>query len=168
MAELPSIWRVELWHPVAIHFPIALLLVGTILRLLGIGWPSKWSFHFPLMAGRTLLILGTAGAWIAIYTGSEAYYEVVRTLCDPTVADAHNYFAYWTAGLFSAGVLVDGLCWIRQSTKTEKYLLTGSACLLYIIGSSTLIYTSHLGASLVYQQGAGVYEPSPQCTEFEP
>jgi uncharacterized membrane protein len=29
-----------------------------------------------------------------------------------------------------------------------------------------VLYTGHLGASLVYQQGAGTYKPSVDCSEF--
>lgn len=167
MTELPSLWRIELWHPIVVHFPIALLLVGTVLRLSGIQLSSQPSYQFLLPAGRTLLIIGTIGAWIGIYTGSEAYYEVVRTLCDPTVAESHNYYAYWTGGLFTSGILIDSVQW-KQKLPQLKLFLTILFCLFYLAGSSTLIYTGHLGASLVYQQGAGVYEPSKQCAEFAP
>lgn len=35
-----------------------------------------------------------------------------------------------------------------------------------MIGSGILIYTGHLGATLVYQQAAGVHIPSEDCSEF--
>jgi uncharacterized membrane protein len=168
MASLPSIWRVELWHPMVVHFPIALLLIGTVLRLLAMR-RSRWqSLQFCLPAGRALLALGTVGAWVAIWTGSEAYYEVVRTLCDPTVADTHNNLAFWTAGLFTAGLVIDGARqWFTLPTKWSKPTLALLA-LIYLTGTTTLLYTGHLGAQLVYQQGAGVYQPSENCSEFIP
>jgi uncharacterized protein (DUF2237 family) len=38
--------------------------------------------------------------------------------------------------------------------------------ILSLVGSGFLIYTGHLGASLVYQQAAGVHIPSDDCSEF--
>jgi len=38
---------------------------------------------------------------------------------------------------------------------------------LLLVGSGYVAYTAHLGASLVYQQGAAVYEPTAGCSEFE-
>lgn len=37
---------------------------------------------------------------------------------------------------------------------------------LMLIGSGYLVYIRHLGAQLVYQQAAGVYHPSEDCSEF--
>ncbi|WP_199898069.1 hypothetical protein [Marinilabilia salmonicolor] len=37
---------------------------------------------------------------------------------------------------------------------------------LIITGTGFLVYAGHLGATLVYQQAAGVYTPSEDCIEF--
>jgi uncharacterized membrane protein len=161
----PSIWRIELWHPLVVHFPIVLLLVGAFFRIGVIGLPESWKPKF-LTAARILLLMGVLGAWAAIWTGSEAYYEVVRTLCDPTVADSHEYFAYWTGVLFSAGIVLDALEWCRFRPSSLAHLLTTSIVLCFLAGSLTLIYTGHQGMKLVYQQSAGVYQPTDQCSAF--
>jgi hypothetical protein len=36
-----------------------------------------------------------------------------------------------------------------------------------LLGSFYLVYASHLGATLVYNQGAGVFKPGAECREFE-
>jgi putative Mn2+ efflux pump MntP len=40
------------------------------------------------------------------------------------------------------------------------------AVVLALVGSGFLAYTGHLGATLVYQQAAGVHIPSEDCHEF--
>lgn len=163
MGSLPSMLRVELWHPLIIHFPIVLLLVGTLLRLAGEIFPSV---RFFVPTGRMLLGAGVLTAWAAIYTGTESYYAVVRTLCDPTVADVHASAAYRAAYLFSFAFVLDGVVWFRGLPDNwTSYFLTVLTALL-LTGSGFLTYAGHQGARLVYQQGAAVHEPSPQCREF--
>jgi uncharacterized membrane protein len=160
-------WRTELWHPLVVHFPIALLLVGTGIRLLGALYERGSRLEVFVPAGRLLIGLGTVGAWIAVYTGTLADAEVVRSLCDPTVVEAHEYWAYWVAGLFTAGGIVDAVVWSgRVSLPARRVLLVLLAgCLL--AGSAGVTYVGHLGARLVYQQGAAVHHPGPDCAAFE-
>lgn len=158
-------WRVALFHPMVVHFPIALLLVGAALRLTGTATKSV-SLAFLVPAGRTLLVLGVLGAWLGIYTGNEAYYEVVRSLCDPTVADAHGRAAYRAAYLFTGGVLLDALLGYGDLASFWNTVLRIGLCLTLVAGSGYLGYAGHLGSSLVYQQAAAVHQPSPQCTKF--
>lgn len=165
MSPLPSIWRVELFHPLVVHFPIALLLAGTVLRLTGASTCTN-ALEFLVPAGRTLLVIGVLGAWTAIYTGNEAYYEVVRSLCDPTVADAHRSAAYRAAYLFTGAVLLDALLWAERLGPSWNTVLRFVFDALLFLGSGYLGYAGHLGTSLVYQQAAVVHQPSPQCSEF--
>lgn len=171
MDPLPSMWRTELWHPLVVHFPLALLLVGTGLRLIGMLWHRYPALQFLVSSGRVLLGLGTVAAWAAVYTGSLADAEVVRSLCDPTVVEAHEVWAYWVAWLFTGGVVADGLLWGgwasnwtgRWGRRGLLFLL--GACLL--TGSTGLAYVGHLGSKLVYQQAAAVHHPAPDCAAFE-
>jgi uncharacterized membrane protein len=167
MDGLPSMWRVELWHPLVVHFPIALLLVGTTLRLLGLSRRRRARWRFLVPAGRLLLVVGVVSAWIAVYTGTLADAVVVRSLCDPTVVEAHEDAAYWVAALFTLAALADGfLAWRRPDGWRRRLLilfLAGSS----VAGSAGLLYVGHLGARLVYQQAAAVHVPSADCHAFE-
>lgn len=167
MDALPSMWRTELWHPVVVHVPIALLFVGTGMRLIGVLLRRYRALRFLVPAGRLLLILGTIGAWAAVYTGTLADAEVVRSLCDPTVVETHEFWAYRVSWLFTAGVLVDGLLWMggRSSWIRRGLLVLLAGCLL--AGSVGLGYVGHLGGRLVFQQGAAVHHPAPDCAAFE-
>lgn len=161
MTQLPEFWRTEVWHPLSVHFPIALLITGFLFKTIalftsGITWNK---------AGSVLLILGTLGAWIAIYTGNLADGIVSRQICDPTVLKDHENAAYAVSWIFTGASLVD-LAALVKSIKVNKKILRIIAMTLMFIGSGLLIYTGHLGATLVYQQGAGVYKPSGDCLEF--
>lgn len=158
-------WRVELIHPFVVHIPIALLIFGTIFWLCSLFLHERYAFLRP--SGRLMLLIGTVGAWAAVYTGVLADGAVARSLCDPTVAKEHERFAYTVGYLFSTFVIVD---WLQAKDYLKfiggNVIRTGLAILL-ITGCGFLGYIGHLGAKLVYQQAAGVYQPTEQCVEFE-
>ncbi|SDG61496.1 DUF2231 domain-containing protein [Psychroflexus sediminis] len=161
MTELPEFWRTEIWHPLVVHFPIALLLVASLFKVLNLFLKGQtWKG-----GGSVLLLLGIFGVWIAIYTGNLADGIVSRTLCDPTVLEAHENSAYTLAWLFTAAFLLDAASAFKRSKNYVKWLKL-IVVILMLIGSGFMVYTGHLGAKLVYQQGAGVYMPSQDCVEF--
>lgn len=160
MTEIPEFLRTEVYHPLSVHFPIVLLLMAALFKLISL-WASKitWSH-----GGRVLLILGVIGIWIAIYTGDLADGIVSRQLCDPTVLKEHENFAYTTSWIFTAGLVLEILMnyWGALKRKIFRILLV----VILLTGSGFLTYVGHLGAELVYQQAAGVYTPSEDCSEF--
>ncbi|MBD3617676.1 MAG: hypothetical protein HUJ22_14050 [Gracilimonas sp.] len=168
MSEIPSIWRTELWHPMMVHFPIVLLLGAALLRIIHPLF-SSGNARFIKNMSRVSLYTGILSVWITIYTGTLADSIVTRTLCDPTVLEAHENAAFTVGYFFSAAVLldvIDFISWKKLAiikNKFKGWLIT----LLLVVGSLYLGYTAHLGASLVYQQSAAVYQPTEGCTEFE-
>jgi len=172
MEKLPDMWRTELIHPLFVHFPIALLLIATLLVLfrrlhMFPKWNNKLSFSILL-----LLIPGTILAWIAVYTGNLADNIVGREVCDPTVLEDHERFAYLTSFLFTAVTLIEIALQIWHkgfsvpATRLRKFL-AGLSVVLVLGGAGSISYVGHLGAKLVYQQAAGVHQPSKDCGEFE-
>ncbi|MFD2531775.1 DUF2231 domain-containing protein [Gracilimonas halophila] len=168
MGELPDIWRTELWHPMVVHFPIVLLLGATILRLISYLF-AKNKRTFLKNTSRLSLYTGVIMAWIAIYTGTLADAIVVHDLCDPTVLEAHEHAAFTLAYIFTLATLLDLISFIPWKTLAllNHHIKEWVVVIFLVAGSIYLGYTAHLGASLVYQQGAGVYEPTVGCTEFE-
>lgn len=161
MNEIPDFWRTEVFHPLSVHFPIALLLVATFFKIV-----SLWSRNkvWP-QAGSILLGLGILGAWIAIYTGDQADGIVSRKLCDPTVLKEHENMAYITTWIFTAGFALD-LALTYGLLNFKKNIFKFILVLGMLSGSILLGYAGHLGATLVYQQAAGVYTPSEDCLEY--
>ncbi len=161
-------WRTELWHPAAVHFPIVLLLGAALLRLL---WHFASANHarFIHKMSRVSLYSGSILIWITIYTGTLADSIVTRSLCDPTVLEAHENAAFTLGYLFTAASLIDVIDYVplalfeRLKHPLKSWLIT----LLLAGGGLWLMYTAHLGSRLVYQQGAAVYHPAENCREFE-
>jgi uncharacterized membrane protein len=167
MNQIPSMWREELFHPQIIHFPIALLFIGTIFYVNGVIGNKNSKLAFLLPSGRLLVLIGVLGAWAAVYTGNMADAVVSRDICDPTVLKDHENFAYTLSYIFSAGIVLDLLGTLilkkEKLVKTLKIIVL----VLFLTGSGILMYVGHLGGKLVYQQSAAVYTPSEDCSEFE-
>lgn len=165
MADVPSMWRVELLHPQFIHFTVALLITGSLCWLLSL-LLDRWCV-FLSRAGRFLIVLGSLFSWATIYSGTLADDEVGRTLCDPTVLERHEGNAYISAYLFSGvSVLFIAQWWTRFFTGFKK-VLQGVIAAVILGGCIYLSYTAHMGAKVVYQQGGAVHHPSTDCSEFE-
>ena len=163
MNEIPEFWRPEIWHPMTVHAPLAFLIFASLLKM--IAFLKEKLFAFDRL-GSLLLIIGVAGAWLAIYTGNIADGIVSRQICDPTVLKEHQNMAFLSALLFSLALLLDLIPFIQFFSRFKKHIQFLSV-LIMLGGSGFLIYAGHLGATLVYQQAAGVYTPTEDCKEFE-
>lgn len=162
MGQIPDFWRTEVLHPLFVHFPIALLIMATAFKIAALWDKSK----FLDLPGSILLVIGTIGGWLAIYTGDLADGIVSRNICDPTVLKAHENNGYTMIWLFTAALLIDLLYYFNIS-KFKICWTKGVIILLMLTGSGFLGYVGHLGAQLVYQQAAGVYIPTKNCSEFD-
>ena len=165
MTQVPDLWRTEVWHPLSVHFPIALLLFGAVAYLLSLFMKNEkqrtWS-----QFSRILIYVGVGTAWIGIYTGDLADGVVSRKVCDPTVLKDHEISAYTFSIIFSVAavlLLAQRFSFFQGWQKFMNVLICG----LLLTGSGFLVHTGHLGASVVYQQGGGVFHPSADCREFE-
>lgn len=157
---LPSMWRIELLHPATVHFSIALTIVGALFWAAGAfrgRWPRMGAFD---LVGSVTLILAAVSAWVAVQTGFWADAVVGRELFDPRPLKDHENAGLTLAWLITGTTVVDIL---RRSRYMPVKLrrpawLVVAVALLASIG--LVAYTAHLGAGLVYQQGAGVQHPS--------
>ncbi|MAT56858.1 MAG: hypothetical protein CMF23_02670 [Ignavibacteriae bacterium] len=161
MNQLPEFWRTEIWHPLSVHLPIALLLVAALFGLTAFFTKKEKWYEFSYI----LLLIGTVGAWVSVYTGNLADGVVGRTLCDPTVFENHENAAYTVAWLFSVASVLAIADYKNVLVKFKSYNRI-LILVLMLTGSGFLSYAGHLGAELVYQQAAGVYTPSDDCSEF--
>ncbi|NBW80444.1 hypothetical protein EBR21_01700 [bacterium] len=176
--------RVELFHPLVVHFPIALLLTGSLARLLllffekrefgkNLRWIFLWSWT-----------LGSLGSIAAYLSGEEAEDVVNKMICDPTITHDHSDFALYTLCLAWAVLIIAAVRLFlsgRLKEKIEKSVLrapNGFRNLVrgVLVGEiiavaatvGLLVWTGHLGGKLVYEQGAGYLRtPNENCSNAE-
>lgn len=166
MNEILAIWRTELWHPLSVHFPIAFLILSTFIGVLVYLVDKKYSLTIHLKFTMSLLLWsGTVLLWLAFYTGKLAYSVEIRRICDPFVLKNHLYWANVTSFVFSAATITDIVQKI-VTPKIKKWLMPVTVILM-LAGSVFLGCTGHLGASLVYEQGAGVHKPASDCSDYK-
>lgn len=163
---MPDFWRKELWHPVTVHFPIALLLAATLFLL--ISFFSRGDFKKLFQnSSFIVLILGAIGAWVSLYTGDLADGIVSRNICDPTVLKDHELASKTMTYLFTAAALIHVPTFFNLLGSRLKQISPFIIFACMLVGTVFLIRTGHLGASVVYQQGAGVYNHSVDCDEYQ-
>ena len=159
---VPTLYRIELLHPITVHFAVALLTLGAVAEIArpltnSFRWRSQLStLSFVVLSG------GCVAAWVAYWTGEMAEDVVNRVICDPTVTQVHAWWGWITSLVFTAVVVARALA-LRRARASLSLI----AWCLSLAGLFALVRTAHLGASLVFTQGAAVYRPSEECTEFE-
>jgi uncharacterized membrane protein len=151
-------------HPLFVHFPIALLFIYSIIKILPLKkvFPSVSWKHIE----RTLLFLGVLGAFAALSTG-----DIAEHLVHPNrdLVEAHSFFAAmatWTYAILLIGeILSVCMSWVTLKLKSAavikvitlfKNLLTNPALsiLLAVIGLISISVTGLLGGVMVYSVSA--------------
>ncbi len=141
--EIPPLY---LFHPIAVHFPIALLSLGFILALLAGFLRKKEPFKWIDAAVSWALWLGTIGAWSAMGLGLLAEDKAPHVPPAWEVLANHKARAFWTVGVFSLLSL-----W-RIFRKQDKIAQT----ILWAAALGILLSTAYLGGRLVFDYGMGV------------
>ncbi len=150
-------------HPIFVHFPIALLFVYSVLRVLQEPL-QKW---FPKVAwrqiGRALLVFGVLGSFAALLTGEMAE-ELTRPQHD--LVEAHEMFANTTTWLYVVLLVGEIASYVYANfvTQLERMpvikkivaLLERILChkivapVLALVALTTLMLTGMLGGVMVY------------------
>lgn len=154
--------RPEVWHALSVHFPIALLPIATLTVVISFFVKGTLRRNWQIAAG-LLLFAGCLTAWIALYTGNIADGVVARKICDPTILKDHE-IAGQTMTYLMTGAALSYLVFLTDQLQSWlRKLSFYVAFLLMLTGTGFLVYTGHVGASLVYEQGAGVKNHSVDC-----
>ena len=140
-----------------VHFPIALLSTGVLLRVVSLWTAKRPLFSFLLPAAWTILGLGVLAAWVTVIAGELARSIVEPTLDNIRVLDEHEIHAYRTAIGFTIALIGDWTkaLFLTKSWWTQKGLGV-VLWLLYLLSLTNLIITGSYGATLVYDEGAAV------------
>lgn len=168
MIEFPPIPDWDGLHPLVVHFPVALLLVAPLFILLGLAFRSERGQPF-LVTALLLMLLGTAGTFLAISTG-EAAEGIAERQGAPgagAVLEHHEELAETTRTFFIALTIafafilfVPGMLRIRlaRGPFTVAMLIFLA---FYSVGALFLANTAHNGGRLVHEMGVRAMAPAP-------
>lgn len=136
-------------HPMIVHFPIALILVGFLSEIVGLFFKKD----FFTKAAFYLLILGTLGVVAAYITGNIAGDGVSETGQLKNALETHEDAALLTLILLVIATSVRvALVWMKKYNGLFKYI----AVVLFLAGVVAVARTGFYGGELVYKHAAGV------------
>jgi len=148
MALLPA-WAPNL-HPLVIHFPIALFIVGALADVIDtlFGRPRWLS-----AAVTTLFALGALGAIVACVSGQQALDTVLMPGMAHPIVQLHRTWALATTFYFCLLTLIRvGAAYRAPLTRRYRFVLLIAS----LVGVAGLQQTAERGGRLVYEQGVGV------------
>ena len=138
-------------HPVVVHFLIALLTVGIIFDILGVGL-KKEDF---LVVGKWNMFFGAASLIFVVVTGLMAEGAVEHS------EEAHSVMTLHKRIGITVLVLFGSLAILRASKRGKPLSRFRTMFLvLSIIGVLFMTYGASLGGKLVYEYGLAVSSPS--------
>jgi uncharacterized membrane protein len=139
------------YHPHVVHFAIALLAVGVVLRLISLaGRPA-----FVAPAALTLLALGTVAATLAVQSGIAAHGPVESV---PGTRDAvveHEAWGIRTRNVFWGVIALEAIA-LALWRSPRRRLVNAASAVVGIVGLFCLYEAGEHGGELVYSYAGGV------------
>lgn len=139
-------------HPQVVHFVVALLLVGVLLRLLSF-FGRRVSWANP--AAAALLILGTGASVVAVRSGLDAHGPVERIPGAREAVEAHEEAGERVRNIFLAVAALELIGLAIRDANRRRWIY-GASALVGIVGSYMLVRAGDLGGDLVYEYAGGV------------
>jgi uncharacterized membrane protein len=140
-------------HPVVVHFPVVLVLLGTVGAVAAVFWRKH---QVPALAA-LLLTLGALGAWAAVETGESdgGLLEGDSTQLQSLVESHENWAkrTLTTAGVAAAAAVASLL--LFRVPHLARWVAAGAA-VVALLASYSVYETGHRGGQLVFHYGAGV------------
>jgi uncharacterized membrane protein len=147
---MPSI---AAFHPQIVHFAVALLIVGVLLRLVSL----TGRLAFTNAAATTLIALGTAASFVAVVSGTQAHGPVERVPGVRAAVVEHEEWGVLTRNIF---LIVTGLEAVTLALVTLNHRFGRPAAMITaaigVVGLGALYETAEHGGELVYGYAGGV------------
>ena len=137
----------HLFHPALVHFPIALLIVGSVWEAVG----HLRSYGAAVRAGGTLVVLGALALLPAVVSGYVAIDNVSIAPAAERTLGLHEVCGWSVAALYTG--LLFGKAWNRGAVP-EGWRRPYAALLL--LGAALVVCSAVLGGELVYVHATGV------------
>jgi uncharacterized membrane protein len=138
------------WHPIFVHFSVALLSVATFAFFISMVAGQYATRYQTRQYARWSLWLGVGFSVFTVAAGVYAYYTVAHDGPSHEWMTIHRNVALGTFAVFLALAIWSLVCVKRQSEENKGFLF------LLVIGFIALLSTSWLGGELVYRHGLGV------------
>ncbi len=136
------------WHPVFVHFTIALLSMAVVFHLLKAILPTKNEYQVALsILAKSNLLIGTGFAIMTAIAGWFAYNSVAHDTPSHLAMTEHRNWALLTLGIF----IVLALWSLLQKHKMTLIFIPA-----LLIAGGLLATTGWLGGEAVYRYGLGV------------
>lgn len=146
-------YRIPVWHPLAIHFPLVLLIVGAAAAVC---W-AIWGAAFWRRCALFLFSMGMLGTIFAYLTGEAMEEQSEGVPIVEELVELHEELALWT--LIAAGLVLAGFAWI--SVRAERALRRGEAwtdpvavrlglTVVALLAAALVAFTSHVGGTMVW------------------
>jgi len=138
------------WHPIFVHFTVALVTVSVLLYLVGYCTHRFQLGREILIVARWCLWLGAIAAIATVSAGFIAYYTVAHDTPSHIVMTVHRNWAITT---LVAVLLMSIWSWhfYRKERKVNGLFLMGLIAMITL-----LAITAWHGSELVYRHGIGV------------
>lgn len=139
------------WHPVVVHFVIAWLVAGVVLRALSFTQRA----HFSSPVAPLFLILGALLSYLALESGESASGAVEKLPWAADALDSHESWGEWTVRLFVVVGALEAVGLFLKRRDRERPVLLASAG-LGVVGLVCLLLTANKGGTVVYSYAGGV------------
>ena len=145
------------WHPVFVHFTVALLIIAATIHLLSHFLPDGELANQLTIVARWSLWLGVGFTLLTVAAGWYAYSTVAHDAPSHIAMAEHRNWAMATFVLFLG--VAGWEYYLSRQGKCKGWLFTG----LLVIAAGLLLSTAWHGGELVYRYGLGVMSlPKPE------
>ncbi|MAS87243.1 MAG: hypothetical protein CMH30_04615 [Micavibrio sp.] len=134
------------WHPILVHFTVALLSISALLYLAAYVFKKEKL----LIAARLNLWIGAAITLGTLAAGLYAYYTVAHDALSHSAMTDHRNWAFVTTGFIV--IIALWSIWKHRDAKTIGLPFV----LIFLTATAILGVTAYKGAEVVYRHGTGV------------
>ena len=138
------------WHPVFVHFTVALISVAAFFYCAGCFFHNKRWGNEMTIAGRWCLWTGTLAAIATVAAGFIAYYTVAHDAPSHNAMVIHRNWALATLSMIGVVFIWSLLNYLKDATAKLSF------CLGMLLTFMFVLITAWHGAELVYRYGLGV------------
>ncbi len=150
-------YEIPYWHPLAVHFPVALLSLAAVVAIIWMfSGKQQWRFATLLFEG-----LGALGAIAAFFTGEELEEDSEGSPMVDLFVEHHERLGKITmiVAIVATALLVGISLRVRKSTPVradaDPLAVRLIAGILVLVAGLLVAITGHLGGTMVWGVPAG-------------